>query len=85
MYDFKLFFCLLPVGVFIDAYMMIGNSLITHLQLKQMSVIYQSAQVAQCDSGLYSCYPSPLMIFAINNTKTDELLKRHRGLIIPSR
>ena len=44
--------CLLPVGVCIDAYVMMGsyvlcvNSLITHLQLKKMSVIYESAHVA---------------------------------------
>ena len=48
MYGFKLF-CLLPVGVCIDAYVMIGsyvNSLITHLQLQKMSIIYLSAHVA---------------------------------------
>ena len=41
-------FCLLPVEVCIDAYVMLVrvNSLITHLQLKKMSVIYQSAHVA---------------------------------------
>ena len=52
MYGLKLF-CLLSVGVCIDANVMIGsyvnvhvNSLITHLQLKKISVIYQSVHVA---------------------------------------
>ena len=46
------FFCLLPVGVCIDAYVTIRSyvlcfhSLITRLQLKKMSVMYESAQVA---------------------------------------
>ena len=44
----KTVFCLLPVGVCIDAYVMIGSyvSLITHLQLKKTSVIHQSSHVA---------------------------------------
>ena len=39
---------LLPVGMCIDAYMMIDsyvNSLSTHLQLKKMSVMYESVHV----------------------------------------
>ena len=46
------FFCLLPVGVCIDVYMTICsrlvpvNSLITRLQLKKMSVMYESGHVA---------------------------------------
>ena len=46
------FFCLLPVGVCIDAYVTIRSyvlcvhSLITRLQLKKMSVMYESAHVA---------------------------------------
>ena len=45
----KVFFCLLPVGVCIDAYVTICSyvlcvhSLITGLQLKKMSVMYESA------------------------------------------
>ena len=40
--------CLLPVSMYIDAYVMIGSYvlLITNLQLKKMSVIYQSAHAA---------------------------------------
>ena len=47
------FFCLLSVGVCIDAYVTIRSyvfvcvhSLITRLQLKKMSVMYESAHVA---------------------------------------
>ena len=41
-------FCLLPAGVCIDAYVMIRSydSLITRLQLKKMSVMYESSHVA---------------------------------------
>ena len=48
----KGFFCLLPIGVCIDAYVIVhsyvlcARSLITRLHLKKMSVMYESAHDA---------------------------------------
>ena len=50
--------CLLPVGVCIDAYLMIGsylvrvNLVITHLQLKNMSVLYYLRMLQSLSNNL---------------------------------